>query len=55
MISTEEFGEWIQLFIAVIMRDIPDNIVEQDDDPESSIYWKCKKWALKIISRVFER
>lgn len=28
--------------------------VDEDDRPELA-WWKCKKWALRIITRLFER
>ncbi|KAI6210536.1 D-Importin 7/RanBP7 [Aphelenchoides besseyi] len=53
--TVELFSQWLKLFVEVLKREIPIAEVERLDDPEDSIYWKCKKWALKIITRVFER
>lgn len=55
MISFKEFGEWLHLFLSIIMKKIPEEIFDQKNEAEDSIYWKCKKWAMKIINRVFER
>ncbi|KAI6227069.1 D-Importin 7/RanBP7 [Aphelenchoides besseyi] len=53
--TVDLFSQWLNLFVEVLKREIPIAEVERLDDPEDSIYWKCKKWALKIITRVFER
>lgn len=55
MISMEEFGNWLQLFLTIIMQEIPSDCVVLHNMPESTVYWKCKKWSMKIITRVFER
>ncbi|KAI6243880.1 D-Importin 7/RanBP7 [Aphelenchoides fujianensis] len=55
LFTAEQFGQWLELFVTVLKRPIPQAEVEQLDDPEDSVYWKCRKWSLKIIGRVFER
>ena len=56
MLPIEEYAKWLQTFLAIVQRPVP---VECDAMPEEeraeTIWWKCKKWALKIIQRVFER
>uniref|UniRef100_A0A915DG54 Importin N-terminal domain-containing protein n=1 Tax=Ditylenchus dipsaci TaxID=166011 RepID=A0A915DG54_9BILA len=56
MISVEEFGNWLSVFLSIVEREIPAECNEEDADSlEDTVYWKCKKWSLKIIARVFER
>ena len=42
--------------MTVVNRDVPNETlrVEEDDRPELP-WWKCKKWALRILARLFER
>lgn len=51
-----EFSQWLKLFIDIILKPTP---VECEavpiDEREGTIWWKCKKWSMKIIQRVFER
>ena len=54
LITAEIFGHWLELLVAVIERPVPPE-VDSYDDKEETIYWRCKKWALKIIDRVFEK
>ncbi|KAI1730564.1 importin-8 [Ditylenchus destructor] len=55
-IPVEAFSGWIKLFLAIIERGIPPECEElETESMEDTIWWKCKKWALRIISRVFER
>jgi hypothetical protein len=54
--TAESFQGWFEVFIGIINRDVPAEINDLDsDEKQSSVYWKCKKWAMKILDRVFER
>ncbi|MEQ2175353.1 hypothetical protein GOODEAATRI_017174, partial [Goodea atripinnis] len=50
----------IKIFHALVqvgLNDCPNLFtleVDEDDRPELA-WWKCKKWALRIITRLFER
>ncbi|KAF7637161.1 Importin N-terminal domain-containing protein [Meloidogyne graminicola] len=56
ILSMPEFSQWLKLFIDIILKPTP---VECEavpiDEREGTIWWKCKKWSMKIIQRVFER
>ncbi|CAD5234879.1 unnamed protein product [Bursaphelenchus xylophilus] len=55
-LTPESFGHWLALFVKIVERDIPTEVEQIDyEDRDETIWWKCKKWALKIIERVFER
>lgn len=57
IITNDIFSQWMKLILTIAQRDIPD-AVQVDVDPEDRpdlIWWKCKKWALHLLSRIFER
>lgn len=56
MLTKEVFSQWMVMLRAIIDRPVPEqtNQIDEDDRPEL-IWWKCKKWALHIVCRVFER
>ncbi len=57
LLSNEFFRQWMEVCNTAILAEIPpgamDN-VDSDERPEL-IWWKEKKWALHIVSRIFER
>ncbi|CAD5229107.1 unnamed protein product [Bursaphelenchus okinawaensis] len=56
VLTAEDFGHWLALFVKIVERDIPAEVEQVDvEERDETIWWKCKKWALKIIERVFER
>lgn len=48
---------WIEFCKNVLSRPCPPEINQIEDHEERThmIWWKCKKWAAKILDRVFER
>ncbi|KAF6333238.1 importin 7 [Rhinolophus ferrumequinum] len=56
LINQQNLTEWIEILKTVVNRDVPNETlqVEEDDRPELP-WWKCKKWALHILARLFER
>ncbi|XP_075546837.1 importin-7 msk [Dermacentor variabilis] len=56
LISREVCTQWMELLRIVLDRPVPDvaNQVDEDERPELP-WWKCKKWAFHIVTRVFER
>ena len=56
LFTKEVFLSWMEALKQVVERDIPTRVdqVEEDDKPEEPA-WKCKKWALHLLARVFER
>ncbi|KAL7982274.1 hypothetical protein Chor_009872 [Crotalus horridus] len=41
----------LKIFYALVQETLQ---VDEDDRPEL-VWWKCKKWALRIVARLFER
>ncbi|KAI5735040.1 hypothetical protein M8J77_013390 [Diaphorina citri] len=56
VISREVFGQWMEIFRQVAERPVPEHTLTLDEDERADTpWWKCKKWALHILSRIFER
>lgn len=56
LISREVFSQWMEIVRAVADRPVPEqtNAVDEEDRVDLP-WWKCKKWALHILHRMFER
>ncbi|XP_005989743.1 importin-7 isoform X2 [Latimeria chalumnae] len=56
LINQQNLTEWIEIMKTIVDRDVPAETaqVDEDDRPELP-WWKCKKWALHILARLFER
>lgn len=56
LLTNDVFTQWMELFRRIVERPIPDAVNQIDiDDRADNCHWKCKKWALHILSRVFDR
>ncbi|XP_043287357.1 importin-7 [Venturia canescens] len=58
LISKEVFSQWMDVVRQVADRPVPPetNRPDIDDDERGELpWWKCKKWALHILHRMFER
>ena len=56
LITQEVFLKWMEIIKHIIECPIPakSEQVDIDDRPQEPV-WKCKKWALHIVARVFDR
>ncbi|KAF4523654.1 hypothetical protein B566_EDAN013249, partial [Ephemera danica] len=56
LVTRDVFSQWMEVCRAVVGRPLPDHLdgLDEDDKAESA-WWKCKKWALHILQRMFER
>ncbi|XP_077868643.1 importin-7 isoform X2 [Saccoglossus kowalevskii] len=56
LITRETFTNWMKVIKVILDRPVPEETqqVDVDDRPEL-VWWKCKKWAMHVIARVFER
>lgn len=58
LISREVFSQWMDVVRQIADRPVPQEInnADLDDDERAELpWWKCKKWALHILHRMFER
>jgi len=56
LLTNDVFTQWMELFRRIVERPIPEEVNQIDiDDRAQNCHWKCKKWALHILSRVFDR
>ncbi|KAI0769096.1 ARM repeat-containing protein [Trametes elegans] len=54
--SAESLVPWGRLLFQVVNIQVPKEAVEEDEDErERSEWWKAKKWAYKILGRLFHR
>ncbi|XP_062513160.1 importin-7-like [Corticium candelabrum] len=54
--TLEVFPRWMQIFVTVIERPVPQVALEADEDIRGKLpWWKCKRYALQIVCRIFER
>ncbi|XP_035736175.1 importin-7-like isoform X1 [Vespa mandarinia] len=58
LISKEVFSQWMDIVRQVADRPVPPETNNPNLDDEERVelpWWKCKKWALHILHRMFER
>ncbi|OXU20007.1 hypothetical protein TSAR_005120 [Trichomalopsis sarcophagae] len=58
LISKQVFSQWMDVIRQVADRPVPPetNNPDLDQDERAELpWWKCKKWALHILQRMFER
>uniref|UniRef100_A0A663EM43 Importin 8 n=1 Tax=Aquila chrysaetos chrysaetos TaxID=223781 RepID=A0A663EM43_AQUCH len=56
LVNNQTMTQWMEIFRTIIDRNVPPETlqIDEDDRPEL-VWWKCKKWALHIVARLFER
>ncbi|RWS31257.1 Importin-7-like protein [Leptotrombidium deliense] len=56
LLNKQIFTEWMEVFRMIMERPVPESVnqLESEERPENC-HWKCKKWAIHILTRVFER
>ncbi|XP_021492113.1 importin-8 isoform X2 [Meriones unguiculatus] len=56
LVNHHTMTTWMEIFRTIIDRTVPPETlqIDEDDRPEL-VWWKCKKWALHIVARLFER
>lgn len=56
LITKEAFSKWMEICHRVTERAVPPAALQADEDERANLpWWKCKKWALHILYRMFER
>uniref|UniRef100_A0A3P8UY59 Importin 8 n=1 Tax=Cynoglossus semilaevis TaxID=244447 RepID=A0A3P8UY59_CYNSE len=56
LINNVVMTQWMEIFRAIMDQDVPAETLEVDEDDRPELaWWKCKKWSLRIITRLFER
>lgn len=55
-ITKELFSQWMEICREVVDRPVPEQTNQVDEEYRIDLpWWKCKKWALHIMYRMFER
>ncbi|XP_013147479.1 PREDICTED: importin-7 isoform X1 [Papilio polytes] len=56
LITKEVFTKWMEVFRAIMERPVPEHTLQVDEEERLELpWWKCKKWAVHILYRIFER
>uniref|UniRef100_A0AAY4EAX3 Importin N-terminal domain-containing protein n=1 Tax=Denticeps clupeoides TaxID=299321 RepID=A0AAY4EAX3_9TELE len=56
LLNRQTLTEWMEILKTVVDRDVPPETLQVDEDERPELpWWKCKKWALHILARLFER
>ncbi|XP_024215607.1 importin-7 isoform X1 [Halyomorpha halys] len=56
LITRDVFSQWMELLRQISDRPVPAHTNQVDEDERADLpWWKCKKWALHILHRIFER
>ncbi|ESN98462.1 hypothetical protein HELRODRAFT_113778 [Helobdella robusta] len=56
LINHNVFTQWMELARRITERPLPPHIDELDEDERGdTVWWKCKKWAVHLMTRCFER
>uniref|UniRef100_A0A8C1AZS1 Importin 7 n=1 Tax=Cyprinus carpio carpio TaxID=630221 RepID=A0A8C1AZS1_CYPCA len=56
LINRQILTDWMDILKTVVDRDVPPEALQVDEDERPELpWWKCKKWALHILARLFER
>ncbi|CAH1257344.1 IPO7 [Branchiostoma lanceolatum] len=56
LVTRPIFQQWMEALKQIMERAIPEQTLQIDEDERPDLpWWKCKKWAMHILARVFER
>jgi hypothetical protein len=56
LVTRPVFSQWMEVVRAIVDRPLPEQLNAMDEDERADTpWWKCKKWALHILQRMFER
>ncbi|XP_032527964.1 importin-7 [Danaus plexippus] len=56
LITKEIFTKWMEVLRSVMEQPVPEHTLQVDEDERMELpWWKCKKWAVHTLYRLFER
>ncbi|XP_053624286.1 importin-7 [Plodia interpunctella] len=56
LITKEIFTKWMEVLRAVMEAPVPESTLQVEEDMRMELpWWKCKKWAVHTLYRLFER
>ncbi|XP_061921593.1 importin-8 isoform X1 [Entelurus aequoreus] len=55
LINNTVMTQWMEILRAIMDKDVPATLNVDEDDRPVLPWWKCKKWALRVITRLFKR
>ncbi|KAE9412783.1 hypothetical protein Angca_010131 [Angiostrongylus cantonensis] len=57
MLPASKLHDWIKFSIDILDRTCPEELdsIEDKEERAHTVWWKCKKWAAKLLDRLFQR
>ncbi|KAJ2954128.1 hypothetical protein O0L34_g2350 [Tuta absoluta] len=56
LITKEVFTKWMEVLRLTMEQPVPESTLQVDEDERVELpWWKCKKWAVHTLYRLFER
>nr|XP_034824409.1 importin-7-like [Maniola hyperantus] len=56
LITNEVFTKWMEVLRSVMEQPVPEHTLQVEEDERMELpWWKCKKWAMHTLYRLFER
>lgn len=56
MLPIDQLEGWTFALLGIVQRPVPLECQQVElEERGKTVWWKCKKWALKIIDRIYER
>ncbi|XP_035455973.1 importin-7 isoform X2 [Spodoptera frugiperda] len=56
LITKDVFTKWMEVLRVVMEQPVPETTLQVDEDERMELpWWKCKKWAVHTLYRLFER
>ncbi|KAL0851769.1 hypothetical protein ABMA28_000081 [Loxostege sticticalis] len=56
LITKEIFTKWMEVLRSVMEQPVPEHTLQVEEDERMELpWWKCKKWAVHTLYRLFER
>ncbi|XP_034839761.1 importin-7-like isoform X1 [Maniola hyperantus] len=56
LITNEVFTKWMEVLRSVMEQPVPEHTLQVEEDERMELpWWKCKKWAVHTLYRLFER
>lgn len=56
LVNLDTLSQWLGLFESVLQKPVPEESLQvEEEDREQLSWWKAKKWAAKVLCKIFER
>jgi hypothetical protein len=56
VLDQHSMSTWIEISNVILTRSVPDHVEQIDKDERAELsWWKIKKWAIRLLNRIFDR